>query len=85
MHGVRLSDGFIKPDDAYYSKNGHGKKVIVELHSGRNRIVRRIFEYFGYKVLKLDRVYYGGLTTKGLDVGKWRHLSISEIAELKKL
>jgi 23S rRNA pseudouridine2605 synthase len=82
-HGITLVDGFIKPDDVYYSPTGRGKKVIIELHSGRNRIVRRIFEYLGYNIIKLDRFFYAGLTTKGLAVGKCRHLSINEIEQLK--
>lgn len=83
-HGITLSDGFIKPDQVYFTPKSHGKKVTVELHSGKNRIVRRMFEYFGYKVVKLDRFFYADLTTKGLPVGKWRYLSINEIERLKK-
>jgi 23S rRNA pseudouridine2605 synthase len=82
-HGIWLKDGFIKPDSIYFYKHGNGKRIIIELHSGKNRIIRRIFEHFGHKVVKLDRFYYAGLTTKQLNIGKWRHLSSKEINMLK--
>jgi 23S rRNA pseudouridine2605 synthase len=81
--GVMLDDGFIKPDAIYYKHNKIGNKVIVEIHSGQNRIVRRMFEHFGYKVEKLDRFFYAGLTTKDLAVGKWRHLTPREVKQLR--
>jgi 23S rRNA pseudouridine2605 synthase len=59
------------------------KRIGIEIHSGRNRIVRRIFEHFEYRIRKLDRVYFAGLTKKGLTRGKWRFLSEKEIAMLK--
>lgn len=83
QQGITLADGFIKPDAIYYKHNKIDCKVIVEIHSGKNRIVRRMFEHFGYQVLKLDRFFYAGLTTKGLEVGKWRHLTTREVASLK--
>ncbi len=82
--GIRLYDGFIKPDLVNYSTGARdGFTVIVELHSGRNRIVRRIFEYFGYEVKKLDRFFYAGLTKKGLRLGQWRYLTEKEVEGLK--
>jgi 23S rRNA pseudouridine2605 synthase len=59
------------------------KQAGIEIHSGRNRVVRRIFEHLGYKVEKLDRVYYAGLTKKNLPRGKWRFLSDREVMYLK--
>ncbi len=84
--GVELEDGFIKPDAiAYVKPDITHKEIGVEIHSGKNRIVRRIFEQFGYKVIKLDRVKLGGLTKKDLPRGKWRFLSPAEINMLKIL
>ncbi len=80
--GFELEDGFIAADGISYV--GEDKSEIgVELHSGRNRIVRRIFEHFGYQIEKLDRVYFAGLTKKGLNRGHWRFLSEREIYLLK--
>lgn len=59
------------------------KEVGVQVHSGKNRIVRRMFEHFGYKVVKLDRVYFAGLTKKNLPRGKWRFLDEKEVKILK--
>jgi 23S rRNA pseudouridine2605 synthase len=85
--GVQLEDGFIKPDAVDYSNSPNGTKKIIgiEIHSGRNRIVRRIFEHLGYTVLKLDRVYFAGLTKKNLPRGKYRLLEPMEISMLKML
>jgi 23S rRNA pseudouridine2605 synthase len=81
--GITLEDGFIKADSISYT-DPHDKRLIgIELHSGRNRIVRRIFESLDYSVKKLDRVYFAGLTKKGLTRGKWRFLTEKEIAMLK--
>jgi 23S rRNA pseudouridine2605 synthase len=81
-HGLELDDGFIQADDiAVVSPDK--KKVGIEIHSGRNRIIRRIFEKLGYKVTGLDRVLYANLTKKDLPRGKWRFLSPSEILQLK--
>ncbi|MEW6468670.1 MAG: pseudouridine synthase [Bacteroidota bacterium] len=80
--GLELEDGFIKPDAISYT--GEGKNEVgIELHSGRNRIVRRIFEHLGYRVTKLDRVFFAGLTKKNLERGRWRHLTEKEVAFLK--
>lgn len=81
--GINLEDGFIKPDEINYTTDENKKNIGIELHSGRNRIVRRMFEHLGYKVLKLDRVYFAGLTKKNLPRGKWRYLTDKEIAVLK--
>ena len=82
--GVQLEDGLIRPDEISYSSES--KSVIgIELHSGRNRIVRRIFEHLGYRVVKLDRVLYAGLTKKDLPRSKWRFLTDIELANLKMM
>jgi 23S rRNA pseudouridine2605 synthase len=84
--GVQLDDGFQKVDAIEYIGDGSDKKEIgIELHSGKNRIVRRIFEKFGHKVVKLDRVFYAGLTKKNLPRGHWRFLEQQEINMLKML
>jgi 23S rRNA pseudouridine2605 synthase len=79
--GIMLEDGFAKVDEAEYSKDGD-ESVVLTLHSGRNRIVRRIFEAVGYKVTALDRIGYGGLTLHKLPRGAWRRLTDSEIEGL---
>jgi 23S rRNA pseudouridine2605 synthase len=84
--GIELEDGFIKVDGVAYVGTGADKKDIgIELHSGKNRIVRRIFETLGYQVVKLDRALFAGLTKKDLPRGKWRHLSPKEVSFLKML
>ncbi len=81
--GITLEDGPIKADSLHYMENMTKREVQIELHSGRNRIVRRIFESLGYEVLKLDRTYYAGLTKKNLPRGFYRHLTKEEIRLLK--
>ncbi len=84
--GFKLEDEFVKVDSIEYIGDGKDKKQIgIELHSGQNRIVRRIFEFFEYKVLRLDRVYYAGLTKKNLPRGNWRLLDEQEINLLKMI
>lgn len=84
--GFNLDGEFIKVDRIEYAGEEKDKKTIgVELHSGQNRIVRRIFEHFEYKVTRLDRVYYAGLTKKNLPRGKWRFLDEQEINMLKMI
>lgn len=84
MEGVELEDGFIKADDMSFVGDGDDKKEVgIVLHSGRNRIVRRLFEHLGYKVNQLDRVGYAGLTKKNLPKGKWRFLETKEVGFLK--
>lgn len=81
--GISLEDGFIKADAISYADPTDKSQVGIEIHSGRNHIVRRIFEHLGYEVMKLDRVYFAGLTKKNLHRGEWRFLSEKEIALLK--
>jgi 23S rRNA pseudouridine2605 synthase len=84
--GLQLEDGFIRPDAVSYVGTGDDRKSVgIELHSGKNRIVRRIFESLGYKVEKLDRVYFAGLTKKDLPRGRWRHLTQKEVDFLKMI
>ena len=80
--GLTLEDGEIFADEISYVKDNK-QEVGIEIHSGRNRIVRRIFEFLGYTVTKLDRVYYAGLTKKNLKRGAWRFLSREEVERLK--
>lgn len=80
--GLELEDGFIKPDDlAIVTPDAH--VVGIEIHSGRNRIVRRMFEALGYEVTKLDRTVYAGLDKKDLPRGNWRYLTEKEVIKLK--
>ena len=81
LDGITLDDGPIAADSLSYV-NGMQSEVGIEIHSGRNRIVRRIFEHLGYKVKKLDRVYFAGLTKKKLSRGQWRFLTEEEINHL---
>lgn len=83
LNGIDLEDGRTKVDKIEYVENGTSKEVGVEIHSGKNRIVRRLFEALGYTVVKLDRVQFGGLTKKDLPRGYYRHLTEQEIAYLK--
>ena len=81
--GLELEDGFIKPDSVSYVTGGAKNEIGIQIHSGKNRIVRRIFESLGYEVVKLDRVIYANLSKKDLPRGKWRYLSENEIIQLK--
>ena len=81
--GIELSDGFIHADAISYVNETDKDQIGIEIHSGRNRIVRRIFEHLGYKVEKLDRVYFAGLTKYNLPRGRWRHLTEQEVNALK--
>jgi 23S rRNA pseudouridine2605 synthase len=84
--GLELEDGQIKVDEVTYVGDGKDKTQIgVELHSGKNRIVRRIFEHLGYNVRKLDRVMFGSLTKKELARGRWRFLTDAEVGILKMI
>jgi 23S rRNA pseudouridine2605 synthase len=83
-NGIELEDGPIKADElSYVGEGGNKKEVGIVLHSGRNRIVRRIFEHLGYQVVGLDRVVYAGLTKKNLPRSRWRHLTEEEVGLLK--
>lgn len=80
--GVKLSDGFIKIDRIFCIPNKGRYQIKISLHSGKYRIVRRLFKTFGYNVIKLDRTAYATLTKKGLRLGEWRFLKANEINEL---
>ena len=81
--GVELEDGFAQPDALSYASSENKREIGLEIHSGKNRIVRRMFESLGYRVNKLDRVYFAGLTKKDVPRGKWRILTEKEITRLK--
>lgn len=81
--GLDLNDGNIKADELEYIDAEDHRRLGIEIHSGKNRIVRRIFESLGYDVKALDRVYFAGLTKKGLKKGEWRYLSEGEVNVLK--
>ena len=81
--GIMLDDGEIKADDVQYADPVDKKQVGIEIHSGKNRIVRRIFESLGYRVTKLDRVQFAGLTKKNLRRGDWRYLTEEEVDRLR--
>ena len=81
--GIELEDGPIQPDAVSYANETDMNQVGIEIHSGRNRIVRRIFEALGYRVVKLDRVYFAGLTKKNLQRGRWRYLTQQEVNMLQ--
>ncbi len=81
--GIELEDGFIKPDSVNYVEQKDPSQLGIEIHSGKNRIVRRLFEHLGYEVEKLDRVLFAGLTKKNLPRGKWRFMDEKEVRFLK--
>lgn len=81
--GLHLEDGVAMVDGVDYINTGDQQEVGIEIHIGRNRIVRRIFSYLGYEVTRLDRTYYAGLTKKGLSRGWFRHLTDEEVRMLK--
>ncbi|GGC22734.1 pseudouridine synthase [Parapedobacter defluvii] len=81
--GLELEDGPIKPDAISYVQGGSKREIGIQIHSGKNRIVRRIFEHLGYDVIRLDRVVYANLTKKDLPRGRWRYLEEKEIIQLK--
>ena len=83
LDGITLEDCEVKADNCSYVDADKSNVVGIEIHTGQNRVVRRIFESLGYKVFKLDRVYFAGLTKKNLPRGKWRHLSEKEVGLLK--
>ena len=84
-NGVELEDGFIKPDELAYPDPKNKQEVGVLIHSGRNRIIHRMFEHLGYTLDRLDRVSYGGFSKTGLKRGEWRHLSDKEVTTLKRM
>lgn len=81
--GVTLKDGNVEVDEILYTDHSDLTMIGLQIHSGQNRVVRRIFEHFGYKVKKLDRVSFAGLTKKNVPRGRWRHLTEKEINMLK--
>ncbi|MRR21667.1 rRNA pseudouridine synthase [bacterium] len=84
VSGVQLEDGTVSADAISYPDMEDHTQIGIEIHSGQNRVVRRIFEKFGYKVRKLDRVSFAGLTKKNLQRGHWRHLTPKEVSMLKR-
>lgn len=83
LAGVELTDGKMAADELEFIDADDHRKLGIEIHSGKNRIVRRLFEALGYEVKSLDRVYFAGLTKKGLKKGEWRKLSEGEVNILK--
>ena len=85
QEGLELEDGPVQVDAVSYIDGASHREVGLEIHSGRNRIVRRIFEHLGYEVVKLDRVVFAGLTKKDLPRGHWRHLTQQELNNLRMI
>lgn len=83
LNGVDLEDGRSRADEIQYVEGGSSREVGIEIHSGKNRVVRRMFEAIGYSVVKLDRVVFAGLTKKDLPRGMYRHLTEEEVSYLK--
>jgi len=83
--GIHLDDGRIKVDEVSFTEQGGKSEVGIKIHSGKNRIVRKIFEHLGYDVVKLDRVLFAGLTKKDLPRGHWRHLNKQEVINLRNI
>jgi 23S rRNA pseudouridine2605 synthase len=83
-NGVELEDGFIKPDAIAQSDAKNKNVVGIEIHSGKNRIIHRMFEHLGYTVDKLDRVLYAGVEKGALKRGEWRELNEKELKALKR-
>lgn len=85
QRGLHLEDGEIQVDEISYIEGATKRELGVKIHSGRNRIVRRIFQHLGYEVIQLDRVAFAGLTKKDIPRGTWRRLTEQEIINLKML
>lgn len=83
--GIELEDGLIKPDSVSYVTGASKREIGIQIHSGKNRVVRRMFEHLGYEVVKLDRVIYANLSKKDLPRGRWRYLDEKEVIQLKHL
>jgi 23S rRNA pseudouridine2605 synthase len=83
LNGIELEDGLVRADSLAYTDTKDKSIIGIELHSGRNRVVRRMFEFLGYDVRNLDRVMFGNLTKKNVERGKWRYLNEKEIRLLK--
>lgn len=84
MRGVRLKDGLVKIDKVF-SHEGGKSQVRIVLHSGKYRVVRRLFEQLNYRVKALDRTKYAGLTKRGLPLGYWRNLTKGDVIKLKRI
>lgn len=82
--GIELDGDLVSADAVSYAEPDDKTQIGIELHSGKNRVIRRLFETLGYKVKKLDRVYFAGLTKKNVQRGKWRYLNEKEISMLKR-
>lgn len=86
IEGIELEDGIVDVDEISYVGDGANKKEIgIQIHSGKNRVIRRLFEHLGFEVTKLDRVVFAGLTKKNIERGRWRFLTEKEINFLKML
>lgn len=83
-NGIRLEDGFMKPDRLVFVKGSNRRELLIELHSGKNRIIRRMFRHVGHNVKALDRHWYAGLTKRGVMKGSWRYLTADEVRKLQK-
>lgn len=83
--GIYLEDGKSWFDKIAFTGERTGKNVLVEIHGGKNRIIKRMFKFLKYKVVALDRTYYAGITKHGLEVGNWRYLTEEEVESLKNL
>ncbi len=83
VDGIELEDGEVHADSVEYADEMDKSQVGIEIHSGKNRIVRRIFEALGYRVVKLDRVQFAGLTKKNVRRGDWRFLTQQEVEMLQ--
>jgi 23S rRNA pseudouridine2605 synthase len=84
-NGIELEDGIIKADSIAVPDPKSKENVVIEIHSGRNRIIHRMFEHLGYRVDRLDRIWYAGFDKRSLKRGQWRHLSDKELTRVKKL
>ena len=85
IEGVQLDDGVVEVDQVAWEDKEVRSKIGIEIHSGRNRVIRRLFEALGYNVKKLDRVVFAGLTKKDLPRGRYRHLTPMEVNMLKMM
>lgn len=83
LKGIELEDGLMQVDAISYLDPSSKKDLTIEIHSGKNRIVRRLFEHLGIEIIKLDRIYFAGLTKKTLARGKWRFMTPKEVGWLK--
>lgn len=83
LGGIKLEEEEVRADDIGYTDSGKRNSIGIEIHTGQNRVVRRLFEALGYRVVKLDRVYFAGLTKKGLRRGDWRYLTENEVNYLR--